>query len=70
MNARQLDRATQLVTNPPPGSKLAAAKEFGFDLTLLLENLVLTPTERLQKLCAAGAFYEEIRRAGERRRMR
>ncbi len=46
------------------------AKEFGIDLTLLLENLALTPTERLQKLCAAQAFYEELRRAGEPKRAR
>lgn len=70
MNVRQLHRGIELITNPPLGSKLASAKEFGIDLTLLLENLSLTPTERLQKLCAAGAFYEELRRAGEANRTR
>jgi hypothetical protein len=70
MNTRQPDRGIELITNPPPGSKLAAAKEFGIDLTLLLENLALTPTERLQKLSTAGAFYEELRQAGHRYRMR
>ncbi len=70
MNTRQLDWGIELITNPPPGSKIAAAKEFGVDLTLLLENLALTPTERLQRLSAAGAFYEELRRAGQRHRMR
>lgn len=33
--------------NPKPGSKIAAAKEFGIDLTLLVRNLRLTPEERL-----------------------
>jgi hypothetical protein len=33
--------------NPRPGSKVAAAKEYGVDLTLLLRNLKLTPEERL-----------------------
>lgn len=70
MKARQLERGIELITNPPPGGKLAAAKEFGVDLTLLLENLPLTPTERLQKLSAAAAFYEELHQAGQRYRMR
>jgi len=36
--------------NPPPGSAAARAVEFGIDLTLTLENLRLTPEERLLKL--------------------
>ena len=36
--------------NPPPGSAAARAVEFGIDLTLTLENLRLTPEERIQKL--------------------
>ncbi len=35
--------------NPKPGSKAAAAKEFGIDLTLLVRNLSLTPEERLNE---------------------
>jgi hypothetical protein len=69
MNAHQLHRGIELITHPPRGSKLAVAKEFGFDLTLLLENLTLTPTERLQKLFATGSFYEELRRAATQNRM-
>ena len=36
--------------NPPPGSAAARATEFGIDLTLTLENLRLTPEERIRKL--------------------
>jgi hypothetical protein len=36
--------------NPPPGSAAARAVEFGIDLTLTLENLRLTPDERIRKL--------------------
>jgi hypothetical protein len=39
--------------NPPVGS---AAAEFGTDLTLTLENLRLTPEERLRKL---DSFIED-----------
>ncbi len=35
--------------DPKPGSKVAAAKEYGVDLTLLLRNLKLTPEERLNE---------------------
>jgi len=70
MDARQRQRGIELITNPPPGSKLAAAKEYGIDLSLLLENLALTPTERLRNLCAARRFFGELRRAGERSRQR
>lgn len=36
--------------NPKPGSKVAKAQELGVDLNKLIENLRLTPTQRLQKL--------------------
>jgi hypothetical protein len=36
--------------NPPSGSAAARAAEFGIDLTLTLENLRLTPEERIRKL--------------------
>lgn len=36
--------------NPAPGSAAARAVEFGIDLTLTLENLRLTPEERIRKL--------------------
>ena len=36
--------------NPPPGSAAERAAEFGIDLTLILENLRLTPEERILKL--------------------
>jgi hypothetical protein len=67
MTPEQEKIALDLIHNPPPGSKLAAAKEFGIDLTLLFENLKLTPTERLGKHAAAAEFALELREAGERR---
>ena len=36
--------------NPPPGSAAARAVEYGIDLTLTLQNLRLTPEERIRKL--------------------
>lgn len=57
--------AIALIENPPAGSKLAAAKELGIDLTLLLENLELTPAERVQKLEEIASFLEQVRRDGK-----
>lgn len=48
--------------NPKPGSKIAAAKEFGIDLTLLVRQLRLTPEERLNELQSAMESFEEFAR--------
>ncbi len=52
--------------NPKPGSKVAAAKEFGIDLTLLLRQLRLTPQQRIDELQAAMIEMEEFSRAGKK----
>jgi hypothetical protein len=61
MTHEQQKLAYELITNPPPGSKLAEAKEYGIDLTLLVENLKLSVTERLRKLEAGARFLEKVR---------
>jgi hypothetical protein len=68
MTAEQEKLAYELITNPPPGSKLAEAKEWGVDLTLLYENLKLTPTERARKFEAGARSMEALRKAGEQHR--
>jgi hypothetical protein len=65
MSPQEYDRLARLIADPPKGSKLAAAKEFGIDLTLLLENLRRTPTERVDAWLSALAFHEELQRAGQ-----
>ena len=40
------------------------AKENGIDLTLLYENLSLTPTQRIDKFLNVLEFAEELKRAG------
>jgi hypothetical protein len=51
--------------NPRPGSKAAAAKEFGIDLTLLLENLRLTPDQRVRNMQQAMISLEKFSREAE-----
>lgn len=53
--------------NPRPGSKVAAAKEFGIDLTLILKNLRLTPQQRIDQLQEVMRVHHEIREHGKAR---
>ena len=43
------DNWEEYLRNPPPGSKAYEAKEFGVDMEALIENIKLTPEERLRK---------------------
>ena len=63
MTPKQRKLPYELITNPPPGSDIAAAKEYGIDLTLLVENLDLTVAERLRKLYSVSTFLEKMRKS-------
>jgi hypothetical protein len=56
--------------NPKPGGKIAAAKEFGIDLTLLVENLRLTPDQRVRNLQESMLSMEELGRQVKARKKR
>jgi len=43
------------------GSRIEAAQKYGIDLTLLIEQLRLTPDQRIRKLEAATKSLETIR---------
>lgn len=64
MNLRSEDK----LLNPRPGSKIAAAKEFGIDLTILMRKLRLTPEQRLEELQQAMQTFEALRREGRKSR--
>jgi hypothetical protein len=63
----RLRRAEAWLRNPPPGSRAAAARDFGIDLTLLIENLRLTPDERASKLEQMSEAFEQFGGAARRR---
>lgn len=52
--------------NPKPGSKLAAAKEFGIDLTLLIGTLRLTPNQRVKNMQKSMRSLEKFSRDAEK----
>ncbi len=63
MKPRARDRLLRLLENPPKGSRIAAAKEFGVDLTLNVRKLGLTPTERMEEMQSFQSFLEALRQA-------
>ena len=46
----KIDPQEEFLRNPPPGSAAARARDFGVDLTLTIENLRLTPEQRIRQL--------------------
>ena len=63
MTADQEKLALELIENPPAGSELARAKEFGVDLTLLVEALRRTPTERARCLSEGARIFDLAKQA-------
>jgi hypothetical protein len=61
LTPKQLARAENRLRHPAPGSRIEAARDYGIDLTLLMEQLRLTPAERARKLESASAALEQIR---------
>lgn len=64
MNRRTERKLRKLIENPPEGSAIAAAREFGVDLYSVLENLKLTPAERCRRAEEHREFAEQLRKAG------
>ncbi len=62
LSKERLEKIRQLIMNPRPGSKVAAATEFGIDLTLTFGQLQKTPQERVDDAQSAMRSLEEFRR--------
>jgi len=58
MTLEQEKTLLELVNNPPPGSELAKAREFGVDLTLFISSLRRTPTERARSLSEGARIFQ------------
>jgi hypothetical protein len=71
LSKERLEKIRQLIMNPRPGSKVAAAKEFGIDLTLTFGQLKKTPQERVEYAQSAmrslEQFRQEVKKSRERK---
>jgi hypothetical protein len=56
-----MPNAEERLRNPLPGSRVEAARDFGIDLTLLIERLRKSPEERVRDLQSAINGLEKIR---------
>jgi hypothetical protein len=67
LTGEQLARAEYRLLHPAPGSRIEAAKIYGVDLTLLVEQLRLTPDQRARKLESASEALAKVRGIARRR---
>lgn len=65
-----IKRIEDKLLDPQPGSKAAAAKEFGIDLTLLIRQLKMTPQQRIDELQREMIAIEEFERQAKLSRQR
>ena len=70
LSEERLEKIRQLIVNPRPGSKVAAATEFGIDLTLTLGQLRKTPQERVEYAQSAMRSLEGFRKEVKESRKR
>ena len=68
LTPEQLARAEELLRHPRPGSRIEAARDFGIDLTLLIEQLRRTPAERVRVMHDACVAAAEVRGIARRKR--
>ena len=67
LTPEQLARAEHCLLHPPRGSRIEVARDYGIDVTLLIEQLRLTPAERARKLESASMALEQVRGAARGR---
>ena len=51
----------QRLLHPAPGSRIAAARDYGVDLTLVLQQLRLSPAERARQMLDVCEQVEKLR---------
>ena len=59
-----MNSAEEKLRHPRPGSAIARARDYGIDLTLLIERLRRTPEERVRDLQRAIKGMEAMRGRG------
>jgi hypothetical protein len=68
LTPEEFERAASRMRNPAAGSKIEAASKYGIDLTLLIEQLRLSPAERAEQMLVVCNFAEQYRGSARRGR--
>ena len=68
LTPKEFIRAESRLRNPAPGSRIESAKNYGIDLTLLIEQLRLSPAERVETMQRAAQTAGRVRGAARGRR--
>jgi len=66
LTPEELAVAEERLRNPAPGSRIEAAKIYGIDLTLIIQQLRLSPTERAREMEEYAESTDAIRGAASR----
>ena len=68
LTASELARVIERLRHPKPGGKVEAAKEFGVDVTLLIEQIKLSPAEHARRMHALAQTWSRcaVQRASPR----
>lgn len=61
LTGSELARAIERLRNPIHGGKIEAAKKFGIDVTLLVEQIKLSPAERARRMHSLAQSAESVR---------
>jgi hypothetical protein len=61
LKAEEREKILALINHPPAGGKIAAAKDFGIDLTLNLRQMSLSFAEKLADLQGFDSAMRKLR---------
>ena len=61
LTGSELARVIERLEHPTPGGKVEAAREFEVDLTLLVEQIKLSPVERTRRMHPLAQAAESVR---------
>ncbi|MBL8229125.1 MAG: hypothetical protein JNL98_11635 [Bryobacterales bacterium] len=63
LTGEDLARVVERLRNPKPGGKVEAATQFGVDVTLLIEQVKLSPADRARRMHSLAMAAESVRGA-------
>ncbi len=66
LTEEEFARAEARLRNPRPGGRIEAAQRFGIDLTLLIEQLRLPPSDRVKRMHVLAQLAEQVRGVASR----